>query len=330
LFKLYFMDIKQQYTWKLLKTLQNMMCIHKFMIEKCRIYYLLKLRIYFLILLSSLITLNSFAQNSDYANLTSWDILPGVSNDVACSPNGDIFVVTDYNQTDQLGWSISKWNKTRHVFEDVRNPKIKPQLQFCSISVDVNNVIWATGIHGELCKWNGSDWDVQPGISATAVSCGKDGSIWVLGGFQFGGNASVFKLVRGTWQPIDGALGRRIAVAQNGVAWIANTNGEVYKYENSKWEKVGGPKVDGNDFFVLTLATGADGSVWAVEGGQTHSKIYKWQGGNNWEIHFHPYNDIDKIDISSNGHPIIINNGSYCYGQYNYSPIHHGVLMIKK
>lgn len=123
-------------------------------------------------------------------------------------------------------------------------------------------------IEGIGARYNA--WELMPG-SATQVSVGADGTVWILGDSPITGGFATYQWNGSSWTAKGGA-GVRIAVGPSGLPWLVNSSGNVYERSGGSWVSRSGAGTD--------ISVGADGSVWLlgntpVSGGYS---TYKWNG----------------------------------------------------
>ncbi|HET9824609.1 MAG TPA: tectonin domain-containing protein, partial [Chitinophagaceae bacterium] len=117
------------------------------------------------------------------------------------------------------------------------------------------------------------NWAQIQGISAQDIGVGKNGTVWATGT-----NDAIYRWNGSSWQTMPGGA-VRVAVDPDGVAWVVNRGGYIYKYNaalSNGWELKPGSAKD--------IGIGADGSVWIIGTGATGGgyRIYKWNGS-DWK-----------------------------------------------
>lgn len=130
-----------------------------------------------------------------------------------------------------------------------------------------------------IFSWNGSQWDMIPGV-ATQIAVEPSGTPWITNG---GGQiykgiliAAEQGSVKG-WQQIPGCA-KDIAVGNNSSAWIigcesAGAGGfEIYSWNGSGWNNIPGAATQ--------IAVEPNGNPWVVS---ADGKISK-RSGNSWEL----------------------------------------------
>jgi hypothetical protein len=115
-------------------------------------------------------------------------------------------------------------------------------------------------------------WSQIPG-TASQVTAGADGSIWVLSDQPAGPDKNIWHYSGGSWSNV-GGLAAQIAVGPDGKLWAANSNGNVFFYTGGVWTGIGGgagalaPLADGS--LVVSSATGGaagNHALWHYSGG---------------------------------------------------------------
>ena len=139
----------------------------------------------------------------------------------------------------------------------------------------------------------------QPGqrLRATDIGVGADGSVWVIG--SNGGSVHRFDRISGQFeQTPGGAAGVRIAVQPDGIPWVVNSSGQIFRKQNNGtaggWDLMPGIAKD--------IGIGADGSVWAIG---SDFGIYKYTGGPQWAK---ITGEAVRIAVDCNGDPWVVNN----------------------
>ncbi|ACT93575.1 tectonin domain-containing protein [Dyadobacter fermentans] len=135
---------------------------------------------------------------------------------------------------------------------------------------------WIVDSTGDIFEMlaNGT-WKKYPG-KAGDIGVGANGQVWIIGTtFIDGGKSgwSIHKLENGKWVQKPGG-GVYIAVDADGNAWVANSKGEIYRYNGTKFVQLPGLASD--------IAISADGYVYITgRSDALGGKIYRWQG-NSW------------------------------------------------
>ncbi len=130
--------------------------------------------------------------------------------------------------------------------------------------------------------------------NAKEIATGADGSVWIIGTDPVGANGDfgIYKWDGSTWQNQGGGAAH-IAVAPNGVAWIVNSIGEIFRREGATWAHMPGAGKD--------IAAGSDGSIYVIGG---DSGIYKWDN-TTWQNYG---GQATNIAGGHNGNPWVVNS----------------------
>jgi hypothetical protein len=105
----------------------------------------------------------------------------------------------------------------------VMQPSLSPATQRRTLNIDDN-----IGIS--------TRYDVTTNLpgSAKDIGAGADGSVWIVGTTPTTGGFNIFKLSGSTWVPDSAGGGAvRIAVQPNGVPWVVNDAGEIFRRTTS-------------------------------------------------------------------------------------------------
>jgi hypothetical protein len=140
-----------------------------------------------------------------------------------------------------------------------------------------------------------------PGVSASDIGVGADGSVWVTGT-----NQGIYQLSGPSWTRTDGAA-IRIAVGPDGTPWVVNSAGSVYHRVNNAWQLLSATVTGAAGPLVASdIGVGADGSVWVTG---TNQGIHQLTG-TTW-------NRTDgaavEIAVGPDGTPWVVNSGGSVY-----------------
>ena len=148
-------------------------------------------------------------------------------------------------------------------------------------------------------------WRPLPG-RARDIGVGADGSVWIIGTKPIGaaGDFGIYKFIGNNWAGVNGGA-VRIAVGPNGVPWIVNSAGQIFRREGDAWKPLPGRAKD--------IGVGADGSVWIVGtkpiGAAGDFGIYKLTGAN--------WTSVDgggvRIAVGPDGMPWIVNSAGQIF-----------------
>lgn len=107
----------------------------------------------------------------------------------------------------------------------------------------------------------GPSWTAL-GFEATDIGVGANGQVWFIGA----NGSSIYRLVNGAPQLMSGAA-TRITVDPNGVAWVVNAAGQIWRWTGSTWMQTVGAAQD--------IGAGANGAVWVTG---PDKSIHRWTG----------------------------------------------------
>lgn len=143
-------------------------------------------------------------------------------------------------------------------------------------------------------------WQTLPG-SAIDLAIGADGSLWVIGTEMHEFGADVFKwdAANWTWEKSAGGTGIRIAVDPQGIPWVVNNKGLIFRKRGKGWQQMPGSARD--------IGIGANGAVWVVgtDEQDVGGFVYLWDEA-NWK--WDKSNGVGvRIAVDPKGIPWIIN-----------------------
>jgi Tectonin domain len=151
------------------------------------------------------------------------------------------------------------------------------------IAVDQQGTAWVVNEQNNIFRWNGNAFEQIPGAARDIAAGG--GQVWVIGVQPVPpyGDA-IFRSAVATpgnpWEQVDGAAGTRIAVDEQGIAWVVNEQNSIFRWNGSAFEQIPGAARD----------IGAAGGETCVIGVQSvppyGDAIFRWTGattGNPWQ-----------------------------------------------
>ena len=119
---------------------------------------------------------------------------------------------------------------------------------------------------------------------AADIAAGADGSVWFIGA------SSSINRVTATGPVVVGGAADRIALDPNGVAWVVNSNRNIFRWNGTGWQQMPGTATDvgagGNKVWILDgVGTPAfwNGTGWTPVGG-TAARISVDQNGIPWVV----------------------------------------------
>lgn len=144
-------------------------------------------------------------------------------------------------------------------------------------------------------------WRIMPG-QANDIAIGVNGQIWAIGNTPADGSFNVLKWNGTAWEAIDGG-GTRIAVHPNGMPWVVNNGGQVWRRDGSRWVSMSAAGA-AND-----IGIGANGQVWIVTRTSTAGG-FRLQYLDNRDRGNWTFSDGGgtRISVSPDGQPWLTNN----------------------
>jgi hypothetical protein len=201
------------------------------------------------------------------------------------------------------------------------NPTLKATLESGAWSANELNIISVDdivccGIADAIINANQQQWNVigpvDPANPYLDVAAGKDGSIWRV--LQ---DNSIAYWTGTQWIPAQGASGSRIAVDPNGLPWVIDPSGSIWRLQAStlasfqagtgvdKWDLMPGRASD--------IGIGGDGSVWVV-GNASADSLYKFNGS-SWDLL--PSGAGPRVAVDNSGAPWVIGTDNRGVWRYN-------------
>jgi Tectonin domain len=189
---------------------------------------------------TSLVPADSLLQVMD------WRRINGTAQALAISASGKVMALSPDGQAWQR-LSTQGWSKLPG--------------RFSRLTVLPNGEPWALDNEGRILRFSGSQWLEMPS-RASELSAGSNGVLWVL---LDDGRLAQWQSSGRIWQAIEATSPwktlRSLAVESNGAPWIINQSGQVNRFDGNAWQAVPGVMAD-------ALATGPDGSIFALAAGQ--------------------------------------------------------------
>ncbi len=223
----------------------------------------------------------------------NWQTLPGQAKDIAMGGDGSIWVVGASKDDKDKDGPVFKFNEGDWKWEKFKGSGSR-------ISVGPKGTPWIVNSNGRIFRMKGEGWQELPG-EAKDIGVGVDGSVWVMGNSEGSKDGTCFKWDEKEWKwiKLTGA-GVIIEVDPNGVAYIVNKKGGIFRKKGTTWQQLPGEAQD--------IGIGVDGSIYVVapsEEGKSGS-IYKWEE-KDWKWNKITGSGI-KITVSPDGVPYIINH----------------------
>ena len=120
-------------------------------------------------------------------------------------------------------------------------------------------------------NWKGSGWASEKPGTATDVSVGADGAVWIVGTNQVTGGYGIYQWNGSGWSAAPGGA-VSIAVAPDGSPWIINACASIFHRVGTTWYQEPGT--------ANQISVGGGGTVWVVgtNGVNGGHGIYQWTG----------------------------------------------------
>jgi hypothetical protein len=130
-----------------------------------------------------------------------------------------------------------------------------------TIAVSPEGIPWVINEQGAIFKWNFTSREFQslsvPGC-ATSIGVGSDDSAWIIGCSRISDSGyGIYSLRGGGWQQVSGAA-RTIAVSPEGIPWVINEQGAIFKWNGSNFQSVSAPGC------ATSIGVGPNDSAWII------------------------------------------------------------------
>jgi hypothetical protein len=146
-------------------------------------------------------------------------------------------------------------------------------------------------------------WTYYPGLASdVGAGYGPSKSLWMIGKTAVNGGYSIqqFNYATKTFTAVPGGA-VRISVGGNGVPWVVNNLGQIFKRVNNSWQQLPGSALD--------IAVSANGSVFMVSTTPaTGGFAVKFWKDNQWKQM--PGRGALRIAVSPEGEPWAIDNAN--------------------
>ncbi len=229
------------------------------------------------------------------ASVFVWERLPGAAKDIAISPEGTVYIIG--TKTVPGGYAIYRW--TGGGWAQLSGGGV-------AIAAGPHNSVWVVDSENSIFRYVYGGWQKMPG-SASDIASGADGSIYMIGTDSCGSGNSIYRFVEPYgWTKMDGC-GISISVSPQGTPWVANKDGETFRYARGNWTKLKG--------LALEIAPLSDSDLWVTgntscPGGRN---IFHYTNGNWSKIN----GCADNIAVSPDGTIWLINDAGEIF---NSSP----------
>jgi len=187
---------------------------------------------------------------------------------IAVAPNGEAWVVNAageifrqvgkaFQKVDGSGRDIAvagdgtPWvvGVDDRVYRLIRNNwEPVPDTAASAIAAGRRDDVWVANARGEIYRWNGRGFQVQPGGARDIGVAGN--SVWLVGT-----DSSIYEVQRNGKIVDRRGMAARIAVAGS-VPWVVTDKGDIYRWRGTSFEQVPGSASD--------IGANARGDVWVI------------------------------------------------------------------
>ncbi|WP_417794480.1 tectonin domain-containing protein [Terasakiella pusilla] len=165
---------------------------------------------------------------------------------------------------------IAVVNSKMEVFTYTESKKHWNKLNGALLHIDVRKDGMPVGINseGKIYAFVNNDWRQLPGL-ASDVGVGANDDTWIIGTEKTNGGFEIMKWENNKFQKVGGGA-MRIDVDPNGNPWVVNDKGQVYVNDNNRWQ--GFPQAPkAADISVggngAVYIAGVDGAVYGLNNG---------------------------------------------------------------
>lgn len=190
-----------------------------------------------------------------------WWRLRGTASEVDVGANGSAWMVG--RTTVPGGHEVARFDGQQWIVVDGGAEHV---------AVDPTGLPWIVTDAGVVFQRTLTDeWQERPGVAASDIDIGADGSVWVTDREAVTGGHGLHRWTGEGWASVPGGA-TRLAVDPTGQPWIVTSAGAIYQRVTTQWQRRPGIGRD--------IDVGADRSVWvvgtnAVSGG---FGVYEWTG----------------------------------------------------
>jgi hypothetical protein len=175
--------------------------------------------------------------------------------------------------------------------------------------------ITCCGIAEAIVNFNNQQW-IPIFASAKDIGAGKDGSVWKIDGSGTGPDYGISFFNGSGWYTAQNKRAVRIAVDPNGLPWVVDSKGIIWRLKASTLSSVQSGK-SGTDLWDLMpgvakdIGIGSDGSIWVIG---SNNGLFRFNGS-NWDM-LPGFGAGHRVAVDNSGRPLVI--GTDDFGIYRY------------
>lgn len=224
---------------------------------------------------------------SSHSGHTVWQSISGEARDISIGTDGSIWAI-GIDEVGDDGYGIYQWNDDS--WDKLEGAGVR-------IAIEANGCPWVINAAGKIFRRIDDEWQRLPG-TARDINISANGSIWIVGNEKRPQGGRLYQWNGEDWeQQVEGEA-YKISLDPQGIPWIINASGKIYRLVDEVWERIPGTAKD--------IDIGADGSVWIVgtdEDKNDNYSIYYWENEAWVEID----GKARKIAVEANGAPWVVN-----------------------
>jgi hypothetical protein len=180
-----------------------------------------------------------------------WKAASGKASQIAVGLGGAPWIVGDRNETYGSTLFFSENDKIIQT-RDAQNQV--PNRPVFSIPPPAASILPQSNKPVTLTSFSGAYQDVGVGADGSVLAVGIDSGLYCL------------QKSEQRFAVINGAIGRKVAIDQNGMPWLINAAQDLQRFSQGRWQSLA-------DFKASHVTVGSDGTVYAIEKNQ--QTVYK-------------------------------------------------------
>ncbi len=185
----------------------------------------------------------------------SWDQVSGQGRDISVGANGHVWLVG--TKTNAFGFDL--FARVGNDWKAVPGSGVR-------IAAHPNGEAWVANVKGEIWKLDINGGATRMPGSANDIGIGANGHVWVVGTNPVPGGYGIHRWSGNGWSSIPGGA-VRVAVDPQGVPWVVNDGGTIFRLDPKGWQTMPGGAKD--------IGIGANGAIWITG---TDGALYRWTG----------------------------------------------------